>query len=250
MSMRKAVILAAGKGTRMKELTAEIPKPMLPVNHMPVLEWIVRNLAVAGVRELLVITGYKAETIERYFTDGSNWGCSIRFMRQVTQDGTGRVVALSRDFVGIDPFLLVYADILVEAGTYTDLINAFNQRKNTSGIITVKLGEDISKGGVILFDKDFRLADLVEKPSPDELKRLQARGHFKPWYNAGLYAFTPALFPHIDRLKKSPRGEYELTDAIRSLALESETVYGHEIRGYWIDVRDAELLAKAQSLVK
>jgi len=244
------MILAAGKGTRMGNLTAELPKPMLKVGNIPVLERIVTHLTTAGIKEILIITGYKAETIEQHFKDGSRWNCSIRYQRQLTQDGTGKVVELGKNFVGEDPFLLVYGDILVEPQTYTDLINCFEKKEGASGIITVKLGEDITKGGVLLFDKEFRLADVVEKPSAEQLKKMQADPHFKPWYNAGLYAFAASLFPRVEKLEKSVRGEYELTDAIRALAWESRAVFGMEIKGYWIDVRDPALLAKAHSLVE
>jgi NDP-sugar pyrophosphorylase family protein len=247
--IRKAVILAAGKGTRMGTLTSDLPKPMLPVNGVPVLERIVRNLAASGISDILIVTGYKAEVVESHFGTGSNFGCSIQYVRQIAQDGTGRVVELGAPFVGADPFLLVYGDILVEAATYTQLMRELQARRGAAGILTVKLGEDVTKGGALLFDDDFRLQDLVEKPSAAELQKLKAAPGFKPWYNAGLYAFTPELFPHIARLEKSARGEYELTDAIRTLARESSGVFGMQIEGYWIDVRDPELLARAQSLV-
>jgi NDP-sugar pyrophosphorylase family protein len=248
--VKKAIILAAGKGTRMKDLTAELPKPMLPVAGKPVLEHIVRNLAAAGVNDILIITGYKAETVENHFKDGKAWNCSIRYVRQQTQDGTGRVVALGREFAGADPFFLVYGDILVEPGTYRDLIAFFEAKSKPSGVITVKLGEDVSKGGLLVFDNEFRLTDLVEKPTEGELERFRKHPRFRPWYNAGLYIFGPSLFPHIDGLRKSARGEYELTDAIRSLAQSTGNTYGFEIQGYWIDVRDPELLARAQTIVR
>jgi len=248
--IQHAIILAAGKGTRMKELTADMPKPMLPVNGVPVLERIIINLRVAGVRKILIVTGYKAEVVERHFGDGNALGCSIQYTRQVTQDGTGRVVELGKSFVGTNPFLLVYGDILVEPATYVKLIQEFQNRERVTGIITVNLGEDVTKGGALVFDREFRLKELIEKPSPEELQQLKASPGFKPWYNAGLYAFTAELFPHIARLEKSVRGEYELTDAIRALAKETRGVFGMQIEGYWIDVRDPELLAKAQSLVR
>lgn len=246
--IHKAVILAAGKGTRMGALTSEIPKQMLPVGGRPVLEHIISNLKMSGVDDLLVITGYRAEAVEAHFGNGSDWDCSIRYRRQETQDGTGKVVELGREFVADDPFLLVYGDILVEQPTYAALIRRFDET-GASGVLTIKLGEDITKGGALLFDEAFRLTELVEKPSAEELAGLRSRPGFKPWYNAGLYAFSPELFPHLARLEKSVRGEYELTDAIRSLARDTGRVFGMEIEGYWIDVRDPELLAKAQRLV-
>ena len=249
-SLKKAVILAAGKGTRMGALTAELPKPMLPVRGVPVLERIVRNLVGAGASEVLIITGYKAEVVESHFGDGTGFGCRIEFTRQVTQDGTGKVVELSRPFVGEDPFFLAYGDILTEPETYLELAESFRSDPSIAGLVTVKLGEDVTQGGLLIFDSDRRLLDLVEKPSAEKMAELRRDPDFKPWYNAGLYAFGPELFGHLETLKKSPRGEYELTDAIVSLAKDTRRVYAREIRGYWIDVRDPALLARAQELVR
>ena len=86
----KAVILAAGKGTRMRELTNETPKPMLKVQGRPILEHILVGLRSAGIREFCIVTGYRAETIEAYFHNGSNWGAAITYTRQALQDGTGK----------------------------------------------------------------------------------------------------------------------------------------------------------------
>ena len=85
----KAVILAAGKGTRMKELTSELPKPMLRIQGKPILEHIVDGLKAAGIREIFIVTGWRADVIERYFGDGNRWGMKIQYGRQVVQDGTG-----------------------------------------------------------------------------------------------------------------------------------------------------------------
>src|SRR5690242_10638034 len=79
----KAVILAAGKGTRMRELTAEVPKPMLMVQGKPILEHIIEGVISTGIREIFIVTGFKAETIEDYFKDGAKWGARIAYGRQV-----------------------------------------------------------------------------------------------------------------------------------------------------------------------
>src|SRR6266545_3702515 len=86
----KAVILAAGKGTRMGELTQELPKPMLKVRGKPILEHIILGLAGAGIRNVFIVTGYRAETIESYFEDGRKLGVLIAYGRQAVQDGTGK----------------------------------------------------------------------------------------------------------------------------------------------------------------
>src|SRR5438128_12578177 len=85
----KAVILAAGKGTRMRDLTNEQPKPMLKVQGKPILEHIVEGLLAAAIREIFIVTGFRAEVIEGHFGDGSKWGARIAYGRQPVQDGTG-----------------------------------------------------------------------------------------------------------------------------------------------------------------
>jgi len=243
--LKKAVLLAAGKGTRMKELTADQPKPMIPVAGAPVLERILTGLVSADICHFLIITGYKGETIRAHFGDGSRWGISITYAHQVVQDGTGRVLLLARDFVGEDPFLLSYGDILVSPATYTALRDQW-RREPTEGILTVQLGEDIRNGGLVVFDQEFNLRELVEKPDEAAIRKLRRQwGDFKPWYNAGIYVFTPRVFDYASRLQKSARGEYELTDAIRQMARDGLKLHVRKIAGDWLDIRDPKVLAEA-----
>lgn len=245
----KAVILAAGKGTRMKELTHAIPKPMLQVEGRPILEHIVTGIRAAGVKEIFIVTGYRAETIESYFGDGSKWGAQISYGRQEVQNGTGKAPEVAREFVGVSPFLLTYGDILVKPDTYAQMIHRFNEGY-FSGVVTVTRGEDVTKGGLNFFDANFCLSRLVEKPSAAQIEELRATGWLKPgapaWYNAGIYIFKPSLFEFTAKLAKSPRGEYELTDAIIALIATRHALAGLEIQGRWVDVRDPEVLASLE----
>jgi len=245
----KAVILAAGKGTRMKDLTDACPKPMLKVQGKPILEHIVDGLRAAQVREFCIITGWQAEVIESYFGDGSRWGVRIVYARQTVQDGTGKAPELAKDFVGSDAFLLTYGDILVKPETYRQMIRRFGEH-DFSGVITVTGGEDVTQGGMLCFDPSFCLTRVIEKPQPEQLEQLRREGLLQPgqpvWYNAGVYLFRPELFTFTARLQKSPRGEYELTDAIRALIESGHRIAGLEIQGRWVDVRDPEVLAKLE----
>ena len=108
------------------------------------------------------------------------------------------------------------------------------------------VGEDVTKGGLNFFDENFCLNRLIEKPSPVQLDQLRSEGWLKPgqpvWYNAGIYIFRPLLFDFTARLHKSPRGEYELTDAISAMVAAGHRIAGLEIVGRWVDVRDPEVL--------
>ncbi len=217
----KAIILAAGKGTRMRELTNELPKPMLKVQGKPILEHIIEGIAAAGVRDFFIVTGFKGEVIQNYFGDGAKWQARIEYGHQAVQDGTGKAPELGREFVGASPFFLSYGDILVKPETYQQMVHRYNE-DYFSGVLTVTGSEDVTKGGLVFFDEKFCLKRLVEKPNAAQLDELRENGWLKPgdiaWYNAGIYIFRPSLFEFTAKLQKSPRGEYELTDAISAPA--------------------------------
>ena len=240
MTARKidsAVLLAAGRGTRMRELTADLPKPMIEVHGKPVLQHIVEGLCDAGVRRFLIIVGYRAEAVQNFFGNGSRYEIDIQYAAQVTQDGTGRVLGLARGFVSDSPFVLAYGDILVDPPNYKRIVDLAN---DVEALISVTRGEDVSKGGAVFVNERMELVDLREKSKPGEPSSA--------WYNAGLYAFRPSIFDFTARLKPSPRGEYELTDAIRELAQSGKKVQALELTGEWADVRDPEILAKLNQL--
>src|SRR4029077_4651429 len=142
----KAVLLAAGRGTRMRELTADLPKPMIKVRNKPVLLHILEGLQSAGIKNFLIVIGYHGEVVKDYFGDGTCFGLQIKYATQVVQDGTGRVVDLARDFVGQSPFVLSYGDILVDPGNYKAIVDLPD---DVEAIVSVKQNEDVSKGGAV-----------------------------------------------------------------------------------------------------
>src|SRR5437762_3610127 len=237
MKIEKAVILAAGRGTRMRELTAELPKPMIELRGKPVLHYIVEGLRDAGIRDCLIVVGYRADAVQDFFGDGSRYNVAIQYRTQTVQDGTGRVVELAHDFVNDRPFILAYGDILIDPANYRRVVNLSD---DVDAILTVTRGEDVSKGGAVFVNEQMELVDIREK---SERWSDLSQGAM-PFYNAGLYAFRPGIFDFTAKLKPSPRGEYELTDAIRDLAQSGKKVQAFELKGAWADVRDPEVLAE------
>jgi UDP-N-acetylglucosamine diphosphorylase / glucose-1-phosphate thymidylyltransferase / UDP-N-acetylgalactosamine diphosphorylase / glucosamine-1-phosphate N-acetyltransferase / galactosamine-1-phosphate N-acetyltransferase len=230
-SVTKAVVLAAGRGTRMRELTLSMPKPMVEVSGKPVLSYILEGLRDAGVQKMLIVIGYRKEVVVDHFRDGAELGVEIVYVEQIRQDGTGKVVELARDFCGADPFILSYGDILVDASSYRLL----TRPGDSDVIVTVRHTDDVSKGGAVYLNENFEVTDLREKQLLEE--------RTTSWYNAGVYTFNSTIFSYVARLEKSPRGEYELTDAIRAMAHDGKKVKAVEIKGYWADVRDPEVLS-------
>lgn len=229
----KAVLLAAGRGTRMRELTSDLPKPMLQVQGKPILQHIIEGMRAAGVTDVLLVVGWRAEVVREFFGDGEQFGVRVRYETQVVQDGTGKVVGLARSFCGNDSFLLSYGDILLDPANYPRLAALGEE---VEAIISVKRSDDVSQGGAVFVNERFEMIDLREKPQPGEPT--------SPWYNAGVYAFRSSIFDFTSRLQRSSRGEFELTDAIRNLALSGRKVQALELRGEWADVRDPEILAQ------
>ena len=217
----------------MRELTVELPKPMIEVRGKPVLQHIVEGLRDAGIREFLIIVGYRADAVQNFFGDGSRYKIAIQYATQVVQDGTGRVVDIARNFAENSAFILSYGDILVDPQNYKSIVDLPD---DIEAIITATRGEDVSKGGAVFLNERMELLDLREKSPTGEPT--------SPWYNAGIYAFRPSIFEFTAKLQPSPRGEYELTDAIRELAQSGKKVKAIELTGEWADVRDPEILAR------
>jgi len=217
----------------MRELTVEIPKPMIEVRGKPVLQHIVEGLRDAGIREFFIIVGYRADAVQNFFGDGSRYKIAIQYATQVVQDGTGRVVDIAQNFADNSAFILSYGDILVDPQNYKSIVDLPD---DVEAIVTVTRGEDVSKGGAVFLNDQMELVDLREK--------LPTGEPTSPWYNAGIYAFRPSIFEFTAKLKPSPRGEYELTDAIRELAQSGKKVKAVELTGEWADVRDPEILAR------
>lgn len=234
-AIRKAVILAAGKGTRMGELTKTIPKPMLAVGGKPILEHALDRMRAAGVEEALVVVGYYGDEIRRHF---AGYPMRMVFREQEVVNGTGAAARLGEEFAGADAFLLTFGDILCAVPDYLGLFAALDDA--AVGVLGAKHVEDPWQGAAIYVDGG-RVVRIVEKP---------ARGTSATnWNSAGLYVFRPAVFEELRTIPLSARGEYELTTAVEQLLAKGETLRLYGIAGDWLDVGRPEDLGRAEGLV-
>src|SRR5438132_5641129 len=158
-TVKKAVILAAGRGKRMRELTNAIPKPMVLVSQKPVVQYIIEGLRNAGIEKVLLIVGYRKDIIIDYFRNGSGFGLQIDYIEQVTQDGTGRVVELAKNFCDQNPFILSYGDILVDPSSYFPLTDP----ADAEILLTVRHMHDVTQGGAVYVNGSFEVVYLREK---------------------------------------------------------------------------------------
>lgn len=233
--IHRAVILAAGKGTRMGNLTHETPKPMLLIQGRPMLEHILERLASAGVQRFFIVVGYRHELIEDYFRD---WRLPIGFCLQEPVNGTGSAARLAKDFTANEPFLLTYADILCDPTEYVRCGSILRQNPNAAAVLAVKAVDDPWQGAAV-YEEQGRIREIIEKP-PRGTSTTR-------WNSAGFYAFRPILLDYLDRLQPSARNEYELTSALDSMLEDGLELRISAIEGEWRDVgRPEDLVAMNQ----
>jgi glucose-1-phosphate thymidylyltransferase len=229
-TLKKAVVLCAGEGTRLRPLTFSRPKHLLPVAGKPLLGWALQSLAEAGIEQVALVVGHRAEAIGRYVGDGSPWGMNATYVTQDKPLGLGHAVNAAREFIGADNFLLYLGDNLLEHGV-SGLVKEFAARQ-PAALLSVKEVPDPRAYGVAVLEGD-RVVSLVEKPAEP----------LSNWAIVGAYAFRPEILTAIAATAPSARGEYEITDAIATLINSGAEVRACPVEGFWEDAgRPAELL--------
>lgn len=230
----KAVILAAGKGTRMKDITKTIPKPMVLVNGKPMLEHIVRAIKTAGITSIGMVVGYKKEMIHQHFGTGEKFGVSITYINQEEQNGTGAALHLAKDFVGDDGLFFTFGDVLTPQENYNGMIE-YAKQHSCSVLMGLNTVDDPYRGAAVYLDDDNNIVRMIEKP-PKGTSTTNLN-------NAGLMVLSAEIFDYTGELTLSPRGEYELTDVFGMIRKDEKVVKGYVLSGYWKDVGTPEDLA-------
>jgi bifunctional UDP-N-acetylglucosamine pyrophosphorylase/glucosamine-1-phosphate N-acetyltransferase len=230
----KAVVLVAGKGTRMEPLTSECPKVMLPVANKPILEHILNSAVEVGIKSFIFITGYMEKQIREYFGDGSKFGLSIDYVRQNEQLGTANAIGYAKGYVE-ETFLVLNGDMLIGEEDLKTLIS-----RSEEALICVKEVDNPSDFGVIEI-KNNKVVKVIEKPvnPPTNLA------------NVGIYLFRDSIFDFIARTPTSVRNEFEITDSIQMLIDSGVTVGYSTLEGKWIDIGYPwDLLKANENLLK
>ncbi|GAB5603652.1 glucose-1-phosphate thymidylyltransferase [Thermus sp. FJN-A] len=227
----KGLILAAGRGTRLRPLTHTRPKPVIRVAGRPIVHYAVENLLEAGVREIGVVVSPETEKDIREALSGYR----VRYILQEEPQGLAHAVAVAQGFLGESPFVLYLGDNLFQKGIGS-FIEAFQE--GVSAVIALVRVENPRQFGVAVLEGD-RIVRLLEKPKepPSDLAV------------AGVYVFTPEVFSVIRDLKPSARGEYEITDAIQGLIDQGKRVVGVEVKGWWKDTGRPQDLLDANRLL-
>ncbi|MBS7287421.1 MAG: glucose-1-phosphate thymidylyltransferase [Candidatus Freyarchaeota archaeon] len=235
----KAVILAAGKGTRMRPLTFTRPKHMLPVAGKPILEHIVNFLRAGGINELVMVIGSESEYITEYFGDGARFDVSIEYAEQRKPLGLAHAVSVARDLLeGEERFITVLGDVLFKLNLKDVL--SFHLKREAKATIAISEAADPTLFGVVKVADGFRIERLVEKPKVPPSNLIIA----------GLYVFENEFWECVNDLKPSWRGEYEITDAVQLMVDRGYPVYGYLTKKWWKDTgRPTDLLEASQKFL-
>ena len=224
-SITKAVIPAAGKGTRLLPLTKAVPKELIPLGTKPVLQHIVEEVIEAGITEVVFVISQEKTAIRSHFGDCLN-GVRFEYVFQAEQKGLADAIYCARDLVGSDPFAVVLGDSIIytdqSVGPFKRVLDTF-ESTNAAGVIVVQKTpiDEVSRYGIVkpksTVGPSFEIDGLVEKPKPPDAPSEYAI--------AGRYAFDPVVFDCIDRTPRGANGEYQITDSIELMLQDGREVW-------------------------
>ncbi len=212
----KVVILAGGKGTRLKPYTTVFPKPLMPIGDKPILEIIIHQLKSRGLKDIIITVGHLGELIITFFGDGSKFGVNIKYSREDRPLGTAGGLGLIKEELK-ETFLMINGDTL----TTLDLSELINYHKANGAIATIAL----KKRQVYI---DF---GIVELNSTDHIKRYIEKPTIDHLVSMGVYVFEPRVLEYIKEGKR-----LDFHKLIKILISKGETVKGFVFDGYWLDI--------------
>lgn len=231
----KAIIVAGGRGERLKPLTDKIPKPMVEIDNQPVLSHIINLLKKNDIRDFIIALCYLPKVIAKFFGDGSKFGVNIIYTYENPQQplGTAGAITLAKKFIQ-DTFIVTYADILRELDI--EQMMAFHKKSKALATLNIYRRKSLNAKSMVLIDDQNRITKFIERPTPEDIKEDYI------WINGSFYILEPQIYQFIPEDKKCDFG----SDIFPRLLKLNKPLYAYPTTGYFIDIGNMKKLAYAR----
>ena len=244
--VKKAIVPAAGKGSRLKPITDAIPKEMIRVGKKPAIEHVLNVLKAGGVKDVLLIVGPKKHALMDYLGSGERLGMDIYYRVQEETLGTAHAISLGKDFIEDEDFVIMYGDNYITPYETMEEIVGYHKKKNGSGTLVLNPVDDPRRFGVVDIDEDMQIHGMIEKPTLEEAQPYKVDDH---WLNiAGLMILNSKIFSYIEKTPKGKKGERWLTDSIELMREDGNDLYGYKFTGKRFDIGTFDSLREADRL--
>jgi len=244
--IRKAIVLAAGKGTRLLPLTLAMPKEMIRVGVKPVIEHVIEVLKAGGIKEILIIVGRNKEAIMNYLGSGERLGVDIYYRIQEKPKGSAHAVYHGKDFIGSEDFVVMYGDNYFKPYNVLNDVIKLHVDNDADATLLLHSVEDPSRFGLVKIDERNEVSSIIEKPSLEEAKSFRTNHHY--YSIAGLLILKKTIFDFIEKTNPGINNEIWLTDSIELMRKKGHKIFGYPHTGVRYDIGTFESLKKADRM--